>query len=131
MAIKKYIIKQTTNWNARGEKTGTHTVQLDESAVASYIAELDGKIEVFEQSLTLSVDASTATTSIDLVDFISVKHSILKPMYVSNSNKRPIVLKNKVSTLEAVLEAMTPFPAPYGSDLPSDVQVRTGNMDLM
>lgn len=131
MAVKKFIIKQTTNWNGRGEKTGTHTVQMDEADVASYIAQLEGKIEVYEQNLTLSVDASTATTSIDLVDFVAIKHSVIKPIYVSNSNKRPIVLKNKVSLLEEMLENITPFEAPYGADKPSDVQCRTGNMDLM
>lgn len=131
MAVKKFIIKQKTNWNGRGEKTGTHTVQMDEADIAGYIAQLDGEIEVFAQDLTLSVVASTATASIDLVDYISIKHSSLKPIYVSNSNKRPIVLKNKTSLLEEYLENLTPFPAPYASDKPTDVQTRTGNMDLM
>lgn len=131
MAVKKFIIKQKTNWNTRGEKVGTHTVTMDEADVAGYIALLDGDIEVYEQSLTLSVAAATASTSIDLIDFISIKHSALKPIYVSNSNKRPIVLNSKISLLEEYLENLTPFPAPYASDKPTDVQTRTGNMDLM
>lgn len=131
MAIKKFKIDQTTNWNGRGDKKGSHTVQMDEADIAGYLALLDGKLEVYEQNLTLSVESATATTSIDLVEYVAVKHSVLKPMYISNSNKRPIVLNTKVSLLEEYLENITPFPAPYAADKPSDAQVRTGNMDLM
>lgn len=131
MAIKKFRIEQTTNWNGRGEKKGSHTVQMDEADIAGYIALLDGSIEVYEQNLTLSVVSASGTVSIDLVDYVAIKHSALKPIYVSNSNKRPIVLKAKVSLLEEYLENLTPFPAPYSADKPTDVQVRTGNMDLM
>ena len=131
MAVKKFIIKQITNWNGTGEKSGTHTVQMDESAVAGYIAELDGKLEVYEQSLTLSVDAPVTTTSAEIVDRIVVRHSIRKPLYISYSNKRPIVLKNKVSTVEAVIEAMTPFEAPYSADRPTNAQCVTGSKDSM
>lgn len=131
MAIRKYLVKQKTNWNGRGEKVGTHTIQIDESAIAGYIALLDGEIEVYEQNLTLSVVGSSTSVSIDLVEYVAIKHGVIKPIYVSNSNKRPIVLKTKVSLLEEFLESTTPFPAPYASDKPTDVVTRTGNMDLL
>lgn len=131
MAVKKYIVKQTTNWNGKGEKTGTQTVQMDETEISSYIAELDGKIEVFEQNLTLSVDASTATVSLNIVDFIKIRHNVLKPIYISNGNKRPIVFKSPIGVIINLLGTFKPFEAPYSSDLPIDVSVDSGNMALL
>lgn len=129
--VKKYIIKQTTNWNAKGERTGTSTVQMDESEIAGYIALLDGKIEVFEQDLTLSVASSTATTSYDVVDYIAIKHGVLKPVYISNSNKRPIIFKSPLATVKQALHAVKPFPAPYAADFPTDVSADLGNLNLL
>lgn len=131
MAVKKYIIKQTTNWNAKGEKTGTSTVQMDEGEIASYIALLDGKIEVFEQNLTLSVDASTASTSLNIADFVKIRHNVLKPIYVSNGNKRPLVFKSNLETVISTLASFKPFEAPYSADLPIDVSIDSGNMSLL
>lgn len=131
MALKKYLIKQITNWNGTGEKSGSHTVQMDSADITNYIAQLEGTIEVFSQDTALSVVAPTATTSIDIVDRFVVRHTIRKPLYISNSNKRPIVLKNKVSTVEAVLEAMKPFEAPYQADFPTNVQAVTASKDAM
>lgn len=131
MAVKKYIIKQTTNWNQKGEKTGTHTVQMDESEVSAYIAELDGKIEVFEQNLALSVDASTATTSLNIADFVKIRHSVLKPIYISNGNKRPIIFKSPLTQVITLLGSFKPFEAPYSADLPIDVSIDSGNMSLL
>lgn len=129
--IKKYIIKQTTNWNAKGEKVGTSTVQMDAADISSYISLLDGKIEVFEQNLTLSVDAPTATVSLDIVDFIKIRHNVLKPVYISNGNKRPMIFKSNVGAVITALSAIKPFEAPYSNDLPIDVSVDTGNMSLL
>jgi hypothetical protein len=131
MATKKYIIKQSTNWNARGEKVGTSTVQMDEADISSYIALLDGKVEVYELNSALSVDAPTATVSLDIVDFVKIRHNVLKPLYISNGNKRPIIFKSPVQTVITTLGAMKPFEAPYSADLPMDVSVDTGNMSLL
>lgn len=131
MAVKKFIIKQATNWNGKGEKVGTSTVQMDEGDIAGYIALLDGKIEVFEQNLTLSVDASTATTSLNIADFIKIRHNIVKPIYVSNGNKRPLVFKSSLENVITALGAIKPFEAPYSADLPIDVSIDSGNMSLL
>lgn len=131
MAVKKYIIRQTTNWNSKGEKTGTSTVQMDESEISSYIALLDGSIEVFEQNDTLSVTAGTSSASYDVVDYISIKHSVLKPVYISNSNKRPIVFKSPLASVKQTLAAFKPFPAPYTGDVPTDVSADLGNLNLL
>ncbi len=131
MALKKYIVKQVTNWNGRGEKVGTSIVQMDESEIASYVSMLDGEVEVFEQDLTLSVSGSTATTSLNIADFIKIRHDIHKPIYISNSNKRPIVFKTNLDTVIANLKAVKPFPAPYAADLPIDVSIDTGNHNLL
>ena len=131
MAIKLFIVEQITNWNQRGEKKGTHRVQMDEGDIAAYVAELDGKINVFEQNLTLSVESSTATASLNVVDFIKIKHNVLKPIYIANSNKRPIIFKTGVLGVTNLLSAIKPFDAPYSSDLPTDVSIDTGNMALL
>lgn len=129
--IKKYKIDQITNWNGKGEKKGSHTVQMDDADIASYIATLDGKIEVYEQNVTLSVDASTATASLNIADFIKIRHNVLKPIYISNGNKRPIVFKTAITAVSALLGAMKPFDAPYATDLPIDVSIDLGNMSLL
>ena len=131
MAVKKYIIKQTTNWNSKGEKTGTSTVQMDAGDIAGYIALLDGKIEVFEQNLTLSVEASTITSSFNIADFVKIRHNVLKPIYISNGNKRPLVFKSAVTAVATLLGAMKPFEAPYTADMPIDVSIDLGNMSLL
>lgn len=133
MAVKKFIVKQTVNWNTRGEKTSTHTVQMDESAIAGYIEKLDGKIEVFEQNLALSVDASTASTSYNTVERITITHNVLKAIYVSPSMGRPIVLKasSSANELEQYLENITPFDAPYSADKPLNVRVATGDVRFL
>lgn len=131
MAVKKFIIVQITNWNSKGEKRGTSTVQMDEADIGAYVAMLDGKIEVYEQNETLSVDASTASTSYDVVDYISLKHSVLRPIYISNSNKRPIVFKTPLATVKQTLAAIKPFPAPYTADFSSDVSADLGNLNLL
>lgn len=131
MALAKYIIKQTTNWNGKGEKTGTSTVQMDSGDISAYIAELEGKIEVFEQNLTLSVDVSTATASLNIADFIKIRHNVLKPIYISNGNKRPIIFKSPVTAVSTLLGSMKPFEAPYTADLPIDVSMDLGNMSLL
>lgn len=131
MAIKLYIIEQITNWNGKGEKKGTHRVQMDEAEVASYLAELDGKLNVYEQNLTLSVDASTVTSSLNIADFIKIRHNVLKPLYISNGNKRPLVFKSALTAVTALLGSMKPFEAPYSSDLPIDVSIDMGNMSLL
>lgn len=132
MALKQYIIKQITNWNAKGERAGTHTVQMDEGDISTYISFLDGKVVVFEENLTLSVDASTATTSIDTAEMIILKHSgIHKPIYISNGNKRPIVLKSNAGVVEEALKAVKPFSAPYTADMPVDTVIKTGNVNLL
>lgn len=131
MAVKKYIIKQTTNWNGKGEKVGTSTVQMDEGDIASYTALLDGKIEVFEQNLTLSVEASTTTASLNIADFIKIRHNTVKPIYVSNGNKRPIVFKSSLETVITTLSGIKPFDAPYSADFPIDVSIDSGNMSLL
>lgn len=130
---KKYIIKQTTNWNGRGEKVGTSTVVMDEADIPQYLALLDGKLEVFEQNLTLSADVATATASFNVVDFIALKHAMAKTIYISNANKRPIVLKTgqDVEKLRQVLTSVKPFPAPYASDIAKDVSIDTGNISLL
>lgn len=131
MAVKKYIIKQTTNWNSKGEKTGTSTVQMDEGDIAGYIALLDGKIEVFEQNLTLSVEASTITSSFNIADFVKIRHNVLKPIYISNGNKRPLIFNASLENVINVLGAIKPFDAPYSADLPIDVSIDSGNMSLL
>lgn len=131
MAVKKFIIKQYTNWNTKGEKSGTSTVQMDEADIATYIGMLDGKIEVFEQNETLSVDASTTSSSYDVVDYVSLKHSVLRPIYISNSNKRPIVFKTPLATVKQTLGAFKPFPAPYAADISTDVSADLGNLNLL
>lgn len=131
MALTKYIIKQTTNWNGKGEKTGTHTVQMDSADISGYIALLDGTVEVFSQDVALSVVASTATTSLNISDFIKIRHSVLKPIYISNGNKRPIVFKQSLNAVITALSALKPFDAPYASDLPVDVSIDTGNINLL
>lgn len=131
MALKKYIIKQTTNWNGRGEKSGTSVVQMDEADIGGYIALLDGKIEVFEQNLTLSVDASTSTTSLDIADQIRLSHAgIHKTLYIQNSNRRPIVFKSEAKVVKAYLESITPFSAPHSADKPKDASIDFGNINL-
>ncbi len=131
MAVKKFIVKQTTNWNGRGEKTGTSIVQMDESEIAGYIALLDGTVEVYEQSTTLSKVEATATASLNIADFIKIRHSVVKPIYISNSNKRPIVFKSDLDAVITSLRAIKPFEAPYAADLPTDVSIDTGNHNLL
>jgi hypothetical protein len=129
--VKKYIISQITNWNGKGEKKGTHTVQMDDTEIAAYIAELDGTVEVYEQNTTLSVVAPTATTSLNIVDFIKIRHSVLKPIYISNGNKRPLVFKSPIGQVITLLSSFKPFEAPYSADLPIDVSIDSGNMALL
>lgn len=131
MAIKKYVIKQTVNWNSRGEKTGTSTVQIDEGEISSYIALLDGKIEVFEQNLTLSVNAPTASNGLHIADFIKIRHNVLKPIYISNGNKRPLVFNAPLQNVISTLKTFKPFDAPYSTDVPTDVSIDTGNIALL
>lgn len=131
MALKKFIIKQITNWNGKGEKTGTSTVQMDEADIAGYIALLDGKVEVYEQNTALSVEASTVTSSLNVADFVKIRHSVHKPIYVSNANKRPLVFKSALTNVIAFLGATKPFEAPYSADLPVDVSIDSGNMSLL
>ena len=133
MAQKSFIIKQTTNWNGKGEKTGTHVVKMDEANIADYVAKLDGKIEVYEQNLTLSVDAATSTSSNNVVERFTISHGVVKPIYVSPSMGRPIVLKSSssITELELFLENITPFEAPYSADKPKNVRVVTGDTRLL
>ena len=132
MAVKKYIVKQYTNWNGRGEKSGTHTVQMDSADIEKHIALLDGKIEVYEQSTALSVEAATVTGSSDIADKIVLKHSgIHKPVYISNGNKRPLIFKSPIAIVETTLKGVKPFSAPYENDLPFDVSLDTGNTNLL
>ncbi len=131
MAKKLFIISQTTNYKGGGEKTGTHKVQMDESEINSYVATLDGKIDVYEQNLTLSVDASTATSSNSLVDFVKITHPVLKTQFISNSNKRPLVLKVSTDAFIEVLKGLKPFDAPYSADFPKDVSVDSGKVYMM
>ena len=131
MAVKKYIIKQTTNWNGKGIKTGTHTVTMAEAEVSQYVLFLDGKVEVYEQNVALSVEASGVTSSLDVVDLIKIRHSVLKPIYISNTNKRPIVFKTSPTNVMSFLAGIKPFDAPYSADLPYDVSIDTGTLALL
>ena len=131
MALKNYIVKQTTNWNERGEKIGTSIVTMDSAEITSYIALLDGKVEVYEQNLSLSKDSPVASASLNVVDYIKIKHNVLKPIYISNSNKRPLVFNAPIEIVIATLSAIKPFDAPYATDLPTDVSVDSGNLSLL
>ncbi|QKF73268.1 hypothetical protein AFAEC_1137 [Aliarcobacter faecis] len=132
MAQKKFIIKQKTNWGGRGEKSGTSTIQLDESEIAGYIALLEGEVEVYEQNLTLSVTGvSTATSSVNASDRVLIKHGVHVPIYVANSSRRPIVFKTPISNVYAYLMSCKPFPAPYSADTPKDVSLDTANFGLL
>ncbi len=132
MAIKLFIVEQTTDWNGKGEKKGTHRVQMDESEISSYVGLLDGKINLFEQNLALSVDASTVTSSLNVADMIKIIHAgAHKTIYVANSNKRPLVFKTDINTVVSTMKTFKPFTAPYSADLPKDVSVDLGNMNLL
>ena len=131
MAKKIFIISQTTNYKGAGEKIGTHRVQMDESEISSYVATLDGKVDVFEQNLALSVDGATATSSNSLVDFVKITHPVLRTQYISNSNKRPIVLKVSTDAFIEVMKGLKPFDAPYSADFPKDVSVDSGKAYMM
>lgn len=134
MATKKYIVKQTTNWNGRGEKTGTHVVNMDEEEIMSYVGYLDGSVEVYELNTTYSsVGAPTATTSLNFVDSIRFSHSMAKTVYVSNSNKRPIIFKTgqDLSQLRANFASYKPFASPYNAEVSKDVSLDSGNISLL
>ena len=132
MALTKYIIKQITNWNGKGEKVGTSTVQMDSSDIAAYIGLLDGKIEVYEQNLTLSVDVSTVTSSLNIADFVKIIHAgSHKTLYVGNANKRPLVFNTDITSVVATMKTFKPFSAPYTADVPKDVSIDLGNMNLL
>lgn len=131
MAIKDYIITQTTDWNGGGEKSGTHRVTMDSAEISNYVGMLEGRIKVFEENLALSINNATATTSDSLVDSIRISHSVLKTQYIQNSNKRPIVLNSRIESLVDTLKRTKPFPAPYTADNPKDVSVDSGKTYLM
>lgn len=133
--MKKYIVKQTTNWNGKGEKTGTATVQADTEAQADLIiSELDGKVEVYEMSATLgNPTGAVATTSLKAVDSIRFSSNIAKTVYVSAYN-RPLVFKAG-SNLEALRESLITTIEPFGDAhpalKPSDVSFDSGNFNKL
>ena len=133
--MKKYIVKQTTNWNSKGEKTSTFTIQADTEAQANaIIQELDGKVEVYEMSATLGNPAgASATASLKAVDSIRFISPVAKTVYVSAYN-RPILFKAGTS-LEALRETLVSTFEPFG-DLhpalkPSDVSLDSGNFNKL
>lgn len=133
--MKKYIVKQTTNWNGRGEKTATFTVQADTDTQASLILEsLDGKVEVYEMNPALGAPAgSTATTSLKCVDSIKFVSPLAKTVYISAFN-RPLVFTS-AANLETLRESLQANFEPFG-DLhpalkPSDVSLDSGNFNKL
>ncbi len=133
--MKKYIVKQTTNWNAKGEKTATFTVQADTEAQANaIISELDGKVEVYEMSATLGAPAgATATTSLKAVDSIRFVSPVAKTVYVAPYG-RPMVFKT-ATNLEALKQSLLTTYEPFGdlhpSLKPSDISFDSGNFNKL
>lgn len=130
--MKKYIVKQTINWNSKGEKTATFTIQADTEAQAdSIISELDGKVEVYEMSATLgNPTGATASGSLKVVDSIRMSSTIAKTVYISAFN-RPIVFKNG-SSLEVLRDQMLANYEPFGDAhpalKPSDISFDSGDV---
>ena len=131
MALKMYIITQTANWRNGGEKSGTHRVTMDSSEIENYIAQLEGKVQVFEENLALSVDNGVECSSDALADSIRISHGVLKTQYIQNTNKRPIIFKTTIEAAITVLKNLKPFPAPHAADYPKDVSVDSGKAYLM
>ena len=130
--MKKYIIKQTTNWNGRGEKTASFTIQADTEEQANLIiAALDGKVEVYEMSATLGNPTGvTASTSLKVVDSIRFISPVAKTVYVSAYN-RPIVFKGTADlvTLPETLKASyEPFGDLHPALKPVDVSFDSGDI---
>lgn len=130
--MKKYIVKQTIAHNGKGEKTATFTVQADTEAQANaIIAELDGKVEVYEMSATLgNPTGATASVSLKVVDSIRFVSPLAKTVYISAFN-RPIVFKS-ASSLESLIETLKTSFEPFG-DLhpalkPADVSFDSGDI---
>lgn len=77
MALKQFIVTQTVNYAGRGDKTSTHRISMDEGEMAGYVALLDGQVRVFAEDLALSdTTSSTASSSVDTVSRIFIKHGI-------------------------------------------------------
>ena len=130
--MKKYIVKQTVNWNGRGEKTATFTIQCDTEVQAGHIISvLEGKVEVYEMSATLGDPAgATATTSLKVVDSIRFSNPVAKTVYISAFN-RPIVFSSGTN-LEALSDSLRTSFEPFG-DLhpalkPADVSIDSGDV---
>lgn len=129
--MKKYIVKQTTNWNGRGEKTATFTIQADTEEQANLIiAALDGKVEVYEMSATLgNSTGATLSTSLNVVDSIRFSSSVAKTVYVSAYN-RPIVFKAGVNLggiRQSLLTGYEPFGDLHPALKPDDVSMDSGD----
>lgn len=78
MALKQFIVTQTVNYAGRGDKSSTHKISMDEGEMAGYVALLDGQVRVFAEDLTLSdTTSSTASSSVDTVSRIFIKHGII------------------------------------------------------
>lgn len=129
--MKKYIVKQSTNHNGKGEKTATFTVQGDSEAQCDLIiSALDGKVEVYEMSATLgNPTGATATVSLNAVDSIRFTSPVAKTVYVSAYN-RPIIFKASVdmNSLKQSLEStMEPFGDLHPSLKPADANFDSAN----
>jgi hypothetical protein len=133
--MKKYIVKQTTNWNTKGEKSATFTVVAATEAQAKLIlAELDGKVEVYEMSATLGNPAGLpATTSLKVVDSIKFISTIAKTVYVSPYS-RPLVFKTSTN-LDVLAQSLRSTYEPFGdlnpSLKPSDVSFDSGDYNKL
>ncbi|MDD2896915.1 MAG: hypothetical protein PHG81_12935 [Aliarcobacter sp.] len=132
--MKKYIVKQTTNWSGRGEKTSTFVFPCgSEAELNTLLPFLDGRIEVYEKNDVLSsaVDASTVSTSTNTIDSIKFRLPGAETVYVA-AFKRPIVLKSSASIGnigETMRWTVKPFSGVFATELPSDVSIDTGNLN--
>ena len=130
--MKKYIVKQSTNHNGKGEKTATFTVQGDSEAQCDLIiSALDGKVEVYEMSATLgNPTGATATVSLKVVDSIRFISPVAKTVYVSAYN-RPIVFKGTadlVTLPETLKSSYEPFGDLHPALKPADVSFDSGDI---
>ena len=128
---KKYLVKQTVDYNQKGLRTATFTVQSGSEGEALFILdELDGKVEVYELNAALSrVDANVNSISMNIVDSIRFISPIAKTVYVSAYN-RPIVFKSSTN-LESLMVNLKGNVDAFGDLHPgvkaSDVSFDYGN----
>lgn len=128
MAKKAYRVVQTYKY-AGEQRTVTLTYECEEAELTAIVGLLEGKVQVFEENVTLSspdTQSEVITGGIPIKN-VAMSHSGAKTKYFGAYN-RSIIFKSSTSfvAIQAAFELHKPYDAPFDTEKPDRAYPQMG-----